>query len=421
MIDYIEEFENWLRSEGMLFYGQFIGISIYTMDLDKNLFGHQFNLITSKPKNFQINSISTSRNDLNAIEAYMLLVKQINTTKYIKNINKNKKEIFIKNTYDNVCKNDKSNFYFNQFSQQCILTVRPVKQEWRIFGGKYVVSIVYINKNSHKALLVSLSLKEDLKKCNFKVLLENIYNNFINDGAKFVKLKNQFMSVNVKSINESFYYNSQMKTSLVFFTDITNSTDLINDYPREGLFIIRRLIEKLAETVEKHGLLINEIPGDGLLYSIGFGKFINKSLQHQAINKLSFLEAYLQILYKVYNKEKIKILQEFKESYEYKSNSSFYINFENLLKRNYLKTVLFIDNISFIPLDLISFKQYILYGSKLWDISKFFKTFEEEKNKNDIIVFHESVYSYFEAFLFKNKKKITINEKDVCILTYPKK
>jgi len=424
-IDYQEELEVWLRdekSEYSKISHYLVGISFYHMNLDTNFFGHEFDIITSKPKNFRIDTITTSCDDLNSIKLYLSLAEMINTQskKFTKNISLDN---FVENTFKifhNKGQNEDYCLYMKQNDEYFALSIKKQKEDIGIKGVDKVISILYIGKetnNSRKSLLISISTKDTLQEYDIKTLMKYIYNFFIAKESLFYEIKDKFLNIQNKSITKEFTFMSHMKTSIVLFTDITNSTNLITAYPREGLFVVRKLVGVLAKVIEDYKFVINEIPGDGILFSMDLGNFITLKKNDQ-----DWLNNFFKELYQRYNDTKKEIIDELKSSCEYQSNENFYENFEDLVTNAYLKTAVCIDGIYFIPLDGISFKQTILYGTKLWNIPKAFVDFEDEKNKEDIILYHKNLECYFKSFdLNKNDVIIVKNiEENIQIGRYPK-
>ena len=210
-----------------------------------------------------------------------------------------------------------------------------------------------------------------------KGLLLNIIINHINSSKKL--------------LYEKLSFKEQIKTSVVLFSDITNSTRIIKEYPREGLFIVRDLVKELSKTIEKYNLLINEIPGDGVLYSLNFEEMTTNYNSYK-------LEEIVREIHSNYNRKKRELIEMIKDTEEYQSNKNFYTNIIKYIDSAYLKTAICVDGIYFLPIENISFKQSILYGIELWNIPKIFQSYSREKRKSDIILIHENFFYYMDTF-----------------------
>lgn len=377
-IDYRAKFEQWFSSEDYVKYidDYVVGVSFYELDIEKDsdYFGHEFSLITSRPKNFKIDTIPTSDYKLNSIDTYLNLVK---------NIHKVNSTIEYDIEENSICYIQKDNIKISY-------SIRDKNVNIDIDGIGKVLSIVYLNKETKKILLVSVSFKSDLNQDELKIIFKNhIVDMFIKSG-KTLDLIIKFLQDKSQSLI-SIQNTKEVKTSIILFSDITNSTNLLKSNSREGLFIIRELVATIAKTAEEFRFNINEIPGDGVLFSKDFHKLdVNTFIQ------------FITKLYLNYNNCKEEILHKIKNSCEYQNNENMYLNFEDNLKKAYLKTAFCIDGIYFLPIKDISFKQSILYGANLWNIPRVFNDFFDKKNEGDILLVSDNLTMYLKAFLSRD-------------------
>jgi hypothetical protein len=402
-IDYKAKFEEWFRKgDYKKYFEDYVaGISFYEMDIEKNsnYFGHEFSLITSIPKNFKIDTISTSSYELNSIDTYLRLINNIDNIK----------------TNTKLCPNNIDKDIFCCFKKNDINISYTLKEKIEVIDvgdiGK-VLSIVYLKEDTKKVLLVSISFKSDIDQEEFKIMFKNhMLKIFLRDGYTF-KLISKFLNSKKESLI-NIQNTREAKTSILLFSDITNSTSLLRSNSKEGLFVVRELTSVIAKVAEEYRFNINEIPGDGVLYSKDLYKIVDIK------EFLGFLEA----LYSSYNSKKKEILDRFKNSCEYQSNQNMYINFEDNLDKAYLKTAFCIDGIYFMPIKDISFKQSILYGTNLWDIPRVFNEFYMEKNRGDLLLINKNLDIYLEAFYNVNIDKFIQdiqNNTHISISKYPK-
>jgi len=375
-----------------------IGASIYELRPSKDIFGDAFELIASKPKEFRFNVISTADLDYNAIKTYLDFCEF--------ELSKNKKYIRLKDIKEFEV-DRKYKFKINN-----ILVFLVINKQIRKKVNKeiiYTATIIYTNKIYSRVILVSIPLmgiEKNFLKFGFLTSDENTIFSSISD---IIELNTR------KSLTYYLNNSSKVKTNLIFFTDITNSTAFVNEYSREALFFIQKSLEKVAQEIEKTGgFIINEILGDGILYSIS----LLKLREHDNVEEI--LISLNRRIYEVYNSEKSKFLKLIEKS-TLINETYVYEQITDILNKTFLKTAIAIDGTYFMPFANLSFNRSIMYGKNLWNMDEIFKVYEKEKNKSDIFIYNEVVERYLRIFCdvdfnkvsedLKSKNIVCINDK----------
>lgn len=355
-----------------------VGASVYELIPEKNIFGDAFKLITSNPKSFRYSLISTADTSYNSILSYLDVCKWVL-------LDKNKEYLSI-HQIQNIELNKLYCFEIEDLN--IYISIRKQTQKKVIEKINFTASIFFTNKNLKKIILVSIPLvvldyqfirRVFLEKNRGSNSIFSIIQDIINDNS-------------VKTFDHYIENNSNVQTNLIFFTDITNSTRLVNEYTREGLFFVKNAIEKIAEVIEKEGFIVNEILGDGILYSMPLIKLSELNDVEQkliSLNKNIFLS---------YREEKKRLLKIIKKTNQQDTEEYIFENIKNILDNTYLKTATAIDGTYFLPFNKLSYNRSIMYGKKLWNMEKVFRKYENEKNSNDIFVYDKEVDKYLKIF-----------------------
>ncbi len=428
--DYVNDFESWFNDEEFIRIKNYIfGISFYEFDVDNKFFTNAFKLITSVPKNFRIKVISTSNYDWNSVFLYLNLSRayKLNRIEKIDNIDEKEinniyKKITMKENinfsdlneyevfeyendkefeYKNKIKNYKINYnipnnlYFSKYKDNIIgISLKSPKLSDFINSVEKVLSIVILNKNKKRGIVISASFAK--KADNNFIYKGNIVKLFLSFVLRKKnklnrKIEKFLNNGNIKSLFEYSFEEEKIKTSILMFFDITNSTKIIKEYPNEGLLIIRELISQVALTMERKNISIDEIRGDGIICDLN-------------LLKLDDFDNLINIIYEIfrsYNDKKNAIIDDIKNSPKYIKNKKFYKNLLQDLKLCYFKVAITVDGIYFFPIENISFKQSVLFGTELWTFTKIFNNplIKHKKDNGDIFVLQKKVFFYKEVFL----------------------